>query len=114
MALKKYKQHGTHFVNKNNHNQIMKKLKIKLTIDYITNIDFLKTNAHNITRKIFYCLNFAKITYSADFEETRKRIRLAHSERLLSLPNTYQQLPRKIKAILLYDLLITDINKLNQ
>ena len=76
------------------------KKKKKKNIDYITNIDFLKTNTHDITQKIFYCLNFTKITYSADFKETRKRIRLAHSERLLSLPDTYQQLPEEIESIL--------------
>ena len=54
IALEKYKKlHNAILINKVNRDQIHKKLKIKLALDYIRNLNFLTTSPYEYTRHNF-------------------------------------------------------------
>src|ERR1043165_2270917 len=97
IALEKYKKlHNVILINKFNRDQIHKKLKTKLALDYIQNSDFFTTSPHECTRHIFYCLNLAQISCALTFEETRKLLNEAHSQLLIPLPISPDQIDQSI------------------
>ena len=109
IALEKYKKlHNVILINKFNRDQIHKKLKTKLALDYIQNLDFFTTSPHDCTRHIFYCLNLAQISCALTFEETCKLLNEAYSQLLILLPISLDQIDQSIKEILPFPLLIED------
>ena len=94
--------HNVILINKFNRDQIHKKLKIKLALDYIRNLDFLTTSPHECTRHIFYCLNLAQIPVALTFEETRKLLNEAHSQLLIPLPTSSDLIDQNIKKFFLF------------
>ena len=109
MATEKYKRlHNATFINKTNRDQIFSKLKTKLALDFICNIDFLLTSPHDSTRFIFYALNFAKINCTQDFDDVRKQIDAAHQAQLSPLPASPNEIPKEIMNLMPFSLPITD------
>jgi hypothetical protein len=109
MALEKFRRHNdVRFVNKVNRQQIYEKLRIKLAVDYLCNLDFLLLRPHDCARHIFYCLNLAKISPKLTFEQTRTCLYSLHENLLLPLPTHPQDIDEEILAALPYSLPLAD------
>ena len=109
IAIEKYKRlHNVQFINKFNRDQIYSKLKTKLALDYICNLDFVTNDPHTCTRIMTYCLNFARISCSLEFEDLRSLLNKTHSQLLIPLPQDPLQIDLNIQRILPFPLPIQD------
>ena len=79
MSLEKYRRfHNVKFINKSNRQQIYDKLRTKIALDYICNLDFIPLKPHDCTRRLFYCINLAKLIPKVTFEQARTLLFAAH------------------------------------
>ena len=108
-ALEIYKkQHNVLITNKANRDQIFMKLRIKLAIDFLLNLNLLEIDSFEATKYINYLINFAKIPTILKFDEINKIIKDTKSEKLQDLPNNPEQICCEIKEILPFQLLLKD------
>ena len=102
------KQHNVLITNKANRDQIFMKLRMKLAIDFLLNLNLLEIDSFEATKYINYLINFAKIPTILKFDEINKIIKDTKSEKLQDFPNNPEQICREIKEILPFQLPLKD------
>lgn len=108
-AIERYKNaHNALIINKNNREQVTSMLKKKIAIDYGTNLELSKLNAHEITQYILYITSFTQIPLQLKYEKLKELIAQIQTENLINLPNTPEEIDEKIKEILPFKLPIED------
>ena len=99
-ALEQYKScHKVLVTNCFNHDQIYDKLKKQLALNYITNLDMIKTKPYDSTHAIYYAIGFVWIRYTFMFKKMRQIIITVKDEQKLPLPESPEAISDDIKAI---------------
>lgn len=101
-------------LNKNNKDQIHAMLKIKLAIDFMKNMDFIKKNSYKTTKDLFYYMELAEIKTQIRFEDIRVLLRAIQAEQLTLLPEISEQIKDNIMKLLLFTLSIRDCRLLKK
>ena len=108
-AIDHYKRaHDVPITTKNNRDQIFFGLRKKIIIDYVSNMEFLDYNAHELTCQLYYLWGFAKIQHNNKFENTRSNVRTVLAKLLLPLPDSPQGIPIELLDLIPFQLPIAD------
>src|SRR6185312_9200077 len=105
-AIDRYKRtHNVPITTKNNRDQIFFGLRKKIMIDYVSNMEFLDYDAHELTCQLYYLWGFGKIQHNNKFENTRSNVRTVLAKLLLPLPELLQEIPMELLDLIPFQLL---------